>query len=140
MTIVYHSFEEAHARLNIPCTIEHAPYNNTLGIESLKIVDHPGSYVKMNKQMDFIDYVGIGKSKTPGHPTLNQNVRNQQGFYLSKISRNIFPVLFKDIGGWVTFLGYYIVNDIEKKIGPSGFTYFSIKLFRVAKIDNKIYY
>jgi len=98
-------------------------------IDSVRIIPHYKSLNRFFSGLDYIHYVGIGKQKTPGYPTLNQNALEQMPFYRSKSKGNTFPVFFKDNNAGL-LLGHYNVSNIEKKMTNSGFTYFLISFVK----------
>jgi hypothetical protein len=129
--MIFKNFKDAHEYLYLDGPSEQLVIGSIeSGIACIKIIDHPNSYNEFFEDYKYISCVGVGKQKTPGHPTLNQNGLEQRPFFISNVSHNCFPVLFKTHDENVHLLGYYNISNIEKTMSPSGFTYFMIKLVR----------
>lgn len=127
--MIFKNFKDAHKYLHLDGPSEKLVTGSIeTGITCIKIIDHPNSYNEFFENFKYINCVGIGKQQTPGHPNLNQNAKEQRPFFISDVSQNCFPVLLKTYDDNVHLLGYYNISKIEKKMGPSGFTYFMIKL------------
>jgi len=126
----FQNFAEAHDALKITSNPKELVSADATGITSLLIIYNSKSLNEANEDWSILHYVGKGKQKISGYPTLNQNELEQMPFYHSKLNANPFPVLFKAYNKRVYLLGQYTVLDIKKIMGWSGFTYFRVTLLK----------
>jgi len=130
--MAYDSYQDAHEQLGFSGSYQEEIIGSDLtGISSVKVTDHRDSYIQLRNGNRTIYYVGIGRTKSPGHPASNQNQRKQEPFRRSWALQNSFPVLHKRYDGTVEFLGNYRVVDIRKRLAYEGFAYFEIELRQV---------
>jgi len=128
----FESYAEAHEKLNLPGSYKQRILGtDRYGISSLKLTDHCESYNRYDYSGRIIYYVGIGLTKSPGHPSGNQIQQRQRPFWQSWVIQNTFPILRKRYDGIVELLGYYRVVNMQKRLGNEGFTYFEIELHQV---------
>jgi len=100
--------------------------------ECFTITHHRDSYEKIIQGGRVIRILGKGPVKTPGRPAGNQNFQQQTKlFYNVKMNANLFPVFYSDSKGSIRFMGTYTFMNYEKKISPSGFTYFELTFHRL---------
>jgi len=128
---MYPSFAAAHAALNIPgnpdIKVNYSAFNF---ITSLKMHAGSYSYDQILRDGRIINYVGIGLTKEPGHPSVNQQWLRQEPFRQSWLSCIEIPVMFMHTCGGVEFMGKYQIKNIIKRMGFEGFTYFHVVLQR----------
>ena len=130
--MLFKSYEEAHLLLELPGShTKEINGTDADGISSLKLTDHPDTYNRCVNSDRVIYYVGVGRTRSPGHPAGNHSEYKQTPFRRSWIRQNPFPVLRKRCDDTVVLLGYYYVDGISKRVGNEGFAYFQILLRQI---------
>jgi hypothetical protein len=117
---IFNSYSEAIEKLNF-----------AQEIFIVKVTDGPESIETMRYDKNLVKIIGTGLKKSPGHPSGNQHISNQNHFFWSLATYNQIPVLHKNLDGNVEFLGYYRHLDTKIKISFAGFRYFEFTLQRV---------
>lgn len=123
----FESFEDAHMKLGLEGSPKANIIYNKSGILSLKI-DESSTYNEVLNGGNIVWYMGFG-NKSNGRPIGNQIEKNQQPFFNSRKFGLVFPILRERFGA-VYVMGNYCINDIVKKVNPSGFSYYHIKLYK----------
>lgn len=132
--MLFKSYEDAHRMLELPGShTKEINGTDDQGISSLKITDHPDTYHRCTHSDRLIHYVGVGRTRSPGHPAGNQSECKQFPFRRSWVLQNPFPVLRKRYDETVVLLGYYYVDGISKRVGNEGFAYFQILLRQIVE-------
>ena len=65
-----------------------------------------------------------------GHPVSNHTFYNQDMFLKSWKLQISIPVIKELKTGEIVLLGYYKIDDCEKRLSNEGFSYFVFKLIR----------
>jgi len=96
---------------------------------ALHIQDHPRSLEKILNNGNVIKMIGVGNTSSPGYPSGNQIIYNQEILTKNMIQTPIIPAFHTFLDGKVEFLGNYIFHSCVKKMAFSGFTYFEYTYF-----------
>jgi hypothetical protein len=99
----------------------------------LNVVDHVSSLERIIQGGNVVYLVGIGPLSTPGRPAGNQQYGSQFKIlqYASKLQRQ-FPLFHKKNDTKIYFMGMYVLDAMQKKMAPSGFSYFEYRMLRVS--------
>jgi hypothetical protein len=98
------------------------------GITSLVMTQTEYNYQQNNWMTVY--FLGLGMRNYQGGPAGNQFWYKQAPFDYSEKHKTDIPLFVKENDGYVTFIGYYRVNAIYKRVGSQGFSYFQARLLR----------
>jgi len=99
-------------------------------ITCLKFFDNSRTYHKFHNKERIIYFVGYAVRQNNGHPVSNHIFYNQHMFLKSWKLQIRIPVIKELKTGEIVLLGYYKIDDYEKRVSNEGFSYFVFKLMR----------
>jgi hypothetical protein len=136
---IYRTFEDAqkallllgdpNARISLDATGE---------VDNVKLTLANDSYDTIKQGGNIINFVGIGKTSSHGHPCSNFSFSNQTPFYRTRDSKKVFPVIIKDFFGLIYCIGIYEITEINKLVSDSGFSYYMITVKKVHAFSKKL--
>ena len=103
----------------------------------LHIVKDDKTLVKIMNNGRVIVYPGIGKMKTPGHPSGNQVYEKQQDFINKYAVQGFIPVFYSEPWSGIKFLGNYKLISLKKTLSFEGFQYYEYNFVRIS--SNRYY-
>ena len=112
-----------------------SPVNKEINCENriitcLKFFDNKRTYHKFHNKERIIYFVGYAMRQINGHPVSNHTFYNQDMFLKSWKLQISIPVIKELKTGEIVLLGYYKIDDCEKRLSNEGFSYFVFKLIR----------
>jgi hypothetical protein len=125
---IFRSVKEAFAFLKIKDDPNAEINYGDRGITSLVMTQSEYHYQQNNWMTVY--FLGLGLRSYYGGPAGNQYWSKQVPFEYSEKNKTNIPLFVKESDGYVTFIGYYRVNAIYKRVGSQGFSYFQAKLLR----------
>jgi hypothetical protein len=124
----FHSVQQAFAALKIKDDPNNEISYGDKGITSLVMTQTDYNYQQNNWMTVY--FLGLGMRNYQGGPAGNQFWYKQAPFDYSEKHKTDIPLFVKENDGYVTFIGYYRVNAIYKRVGSQGFSYFQARLLR----------
>jgi hypothetical protein len=101
------------------------------GIESIIFVDRGDSYNYSVLGQKRLYVVGQGPLSSPGHPSGHQIERKQTMVMMSYVNRKSIHVFHEQPDYTIRYLGFYIINNISRKISPAGWVYTEMELTKL---------
>ena len=98
--------------------------------KTIEIIKHPDSLERICQNGRVVYLLGIGKMKSPGHPSGNQQHASQLPFFNYAMTHPHLFSIYHRKDDLTTFLGMYYMIETKKKITSAGFTYFEYKMVR----------
>ncbi len=123
--IYFKNFEDAYKSIGIE-NVDNSKYliDEKEVIKCVSLVKGESEYEYTIGTGQIMYGVGIG------NPPFNYPVGLQRPFFLAKLNKTEFPLLYKKSRYEVVYMGMYRVDEILKPIANSGYTYFRIKFVR----------
>lgn len=125
---IFRSVQEAFTALKIKDDPNAEINYGDRGITSLVMTQTEYHYQQNNWMTVY--FLGLGLRNYQGGPAGNMYWHRQAPFDYSEKNKTNIPLFVKEPDGYVTFIGYYRVNAIYKRVGSQGFSYFQAKLLR----------
>jgi hypothetical protein len=97
----------------------------------IHMIEHPDSYNKVLYNDKVVEWVGIGRMKSPGHPSANQLIQRQDEFIGLYREQGSIPIFYTFPEGNVKFLGNYTLKSLKKKLSFEGFQYYEYKFTKI---------
>ena len=97
----------------------------------ITIKQHRDSLERVEQGGQFVYIIGVGKMKSPGHPSGNQIFQKQQEFVsFASTPPYLISVYHENYKCHVTYLGGYMFDSMRKRVSFEGFHYYEFKLIR----------